>query len=114
MADAPKPERAEKRHFERYDVSIGITFVCEITRTTYRGTIRNIGMGGVLLETAAKLTKMERITLQIPAGDRGNVKIGAVVVRYHRDQAVGVAFVAMSKDDRLRIEAIIARNRPSL
>jgi hypothetical protein len=81
-----------------------------MTHVAHRGTIRNIGLGGALLETFARLTKMERITLNIPAGADGTAKIGAVVVRFHLDETFGAAFVALSREDQLLLRTLIDRH----
>lgn len=111
MADPDRFEGAERRKHERFEVAVPVTFVCELTHTTYRGTIRNIGEGGLLLETSARLSRLERVSLYLPAGEAGRAVIGAVVVRYHLESAVGVAFVALSREDQQRVNELIARYR---
>lgn len=74
---------------------------------TFRGTIKNLGLGGVLLESSAPLTKLERITMTLPAAASGTITIGAVVVRYQREDVLGVAFVTMSADDQQQIRDAI-------
>jgi hypothetical protein len=108
--DPPRFDGVDKRKHERYDVSLPVTFVCDMTHATHRGTIKNVGMGGMLLETIARLTKMERITLSVPAGEEGYAKIGAVVVRFHIDSAYGVAFLALSRDDQVRVRTLIDKH----
>jgi len=103
----------EKRKHERIAVSLPISFVCELTHMTYRGTVKNLGLGGVLVETTARLTKMERLTISVAAGPTGTLKIGAVVVRYHRENEAGIAFVAMSRDDQEQLQTLVERYRTS-
>ena len=100
----------ERRGHERYDVSLPITFECLNTHTTYRGTVKNIGLGGVLLETVARLTRMERLTLHFPAGAAGTLTVGAVVVRYHVEASFGIAFVALGREDQQRVRTLIEQH----
>src|SRR5579864_2657290 len=97
----------DRRAYERHDVSVPVTFVSENTGTTYKGTIKNIGMGGVLMETVARLSPMDRLELHLSGGDAGTIKVPAVVVRYQLESSFGIAFVSLGRDDQARVRKLI-------
>jgi len=97
----------EKREYERHAIDLPVSFTDQRTRVTYRGRIRNIGLGGVLLETAAQLAARDLIALRVSVAG-GGTDIGAVVVRYHREGAFGLAFVSLKQEDQELVERLIA------
>jgi hypothetical protein len=93
----------ERRMHERSRLIIDLFF--DGMDATGVANTRDIGIGGLYLNTQAVLTEGARLKLHIPAGDE-RIMVNATVIYSNPGRGVGVRFEAISEKERAVLEHI--------
>jgi Tfp pilus assembly protein PilZ len=91
--------RKEKRRYSRKALRIEARYQ-DSQKKVLKGTVRNISIGGVFIETTHPLEKGERIRLSLDARDVGKViDVDGIVVRHVGDKGMGIEFLNKENQD---------------
>ena len=106
MSDDLSPnhdEHDERRHFDRSRVIIDVFF--DGKDATGVASTKDIGAGGLYLNTQADLVEGAILMLRIPLGEQQIVANGEVVY-CNSGRGVGIRFEGLSENDRALLEQI--------
>ena len=106
MSDDTPPyhdEHDERRHYDRSRLIVDVFF--DGKDATGVASTKDIGAGGLYLNTQAELAEGAVLMLRIPIGDQ-QIVANAEVVYSNPGRGVGVRFEGLSDSDRALIEQI--------
>jgi hypothetical protein len=93
----------ERRRYERSRLIIDLFF--DGTDATGIASTRDIGVGGLYLNTQAVLTEGARLMLRIPFG-KEHIMINTTVIYSNPGRGVGVRFNGLTEKERAAIETL--------
>ena len=96
----------DHREYDRMQMSFPLTFSCE--GNTGEGLALNISMGGCSFNATSEIRHgtIVRLALKL-SSDAAPVIVDAAVVRYVRDQLVGVEFLQWQPSERERLQLFV-------
>ncbi len=104
---------SDRRRYPRHFVRVELDF--SSGHNFFRGTTRDISVGGVFLETTANIPVGEIVNMDLRFFKR-NLRVNAVVKWVHRERGrvvgVGLEFLALSDTARRAIEAFMVLRPP--
>lgn len=90
--------KKEKRRYSRKALKIEARYQ-DSDGKVLKGTVRNISIGGVFIETSRPLERGQSIHVSLDAKDVGRViDVEGIVARYLPDRGMGIEF--LDKDNR--------------
>ena len=103
MSDDLSPIHDERRHHDRSRLIIDVFF--DGKDATGVASTKDIGVGGLYLNTQAELAEGAVLMLRIPVGEQQIVANAAVVYR-NPGRGVGLRFEGLSENDRALLDKI--------
>ncbi len=91
----------ERRHYDRSRLIVDVFF--DGKDATGVASTKDIGVGGLYLNTQAELTEGATLLLRIPVGQQ-QIVVNAQVVYKNPGRGVGLRFEGLSDDDRALLE----------
>ena|SRR5205809_5147975 len=91
----------ERRHHDRSRLIVDVFF--DGKDATGVASTKDIGVGGLYLNTQAELTEGATLLLRIPVGQQ-QIVVNAQVVYKNPGRGVGLRFEGLSDDDRALLE----------
>lgn len=93
----------ERRQYERSRLIVDICF--KGLEATGVASTRDIGAGGLYMNTQAELPEGARLTLRVPCGNE-HLVVNAVVIYSNPGRGVGVRFTDLSAEGRRMVERL--------
>lgn len=98
----------ERRNNERTDLDLWVD--AEGDGASHALRARDLSLGGLSLDRGAALAVGTRLTLELRLPDReGALRVDVEVTASHRDRGVGVRFVGLSREQRVRLADYLLR-----
>jgi c-di-GMP-binding flagellar brake protein YcgR len=101
------PSGLERRQAPRLNLSLPVSFSDVSTGRTYRATVDNISLGGVLLLTDAQLSEGTQIEIHLPIAADMTMRVEAVLARVADVGEFGIAFLSLTDDELDRLAAFV-------
>jgi len=101
------PSPMERRGYPRFVCEYSIAFVGG--NITGSGTVRNLSMGGCVLESDSNLRRGDHMKLRINLPEQESpIQVGLATVRWVKGQESGLGFINMEPEEQARLRRFIS------